>query len=172
MPYSSTLQSELQEARCVDIDVSSRRGIISILILYHHISLTFRAGNIIVLFPPTYSGEIVIRSQRGFSPSSFSLLPQFAAVASIVRSSDHESRLILSPAPDANGQLPTERSEETLDSTTISTRVGKVTLGLCGLDTVTIEAPSPGLFKKLGEYIQFQAKAIETSLKDTLDAIV
>ncbi|CCM06190.1 uncharacterized protein FIBRA_08432 [Fibroporia radiculosa] len=96
---------EIQGGRCVDLNVSTRKG------------------NIVVLLPPDFCGPITFKTRRGRGNINF--LPAFSERARIVRATDRETAVIFS------GTSPTEDVQSVVqdDSCVIGTRAGRITVG-------------------------------------------
>jgi len=148
----------IHNGRCVDLDVSTR------------------TGRITVFLPVTFSGMIAFHTRNG--PKGINFMPAFAERMRIVRGSDREMLVVLSSvdtaAPsgstlDANGT-----SREGDDYCAISTRHGKITIGLCGQDEASsarlndggligkFEALMEAGAKQLGTMVEAGAKNLET----------
>ncbi|KAI0923492.1 hypothetical protein AcW1_006437 [Taiwanofungus camphoratus] len=132
--------------RCVDLDISTRHG------------------NITVLLPPTFHGVIAISTRQGQSGMTF--LPAFAGRAQVVRGSDRETLIFLSPSAVGSGS----NDGQGQDYCVVGTRHGKIMIGLSGVDQVPASIEGGGLFKKLGDLVQLGAKEIGVRVQSTVQA--
>ncbi|KAI0923491.1 hypothetical protein AcV5_009020 [Taiwanofungus camphoratus] len=110
---------KIQEGYCVDLDISTRHG------------------NIVVLLPPTFHGPVAFRTRSGRSNIIF--LPAFAERARTLRGSDRETFVHLSPSA-ANAEISANSQGD--DYCLISTRHGKIIVGLSGIDQKPVEGDS------------------------------
>lgn len=140
-------QTEIHPSRCVDLDVSTRDG------------------DITVYLPPEYNGVVAFRTRRGSSGITF--LPAFAAHAEVVHGNDDEMLVSVSSTVSHTG---VSAPQEGADYCIIGTRDGKITIGLHGQDdgsTVVQSKPLVGRVggrlgtstKQLGSMIQASTKA-------------
>ncbi|KAI0923506.1 hypothetical protein AcW1_006444 [Taiwanofungus camphoratus] len=120
---------EIGADRCVDVDVSTRRG------------------NIIVL--PAFDGTVAFRTRRG--RSGFKLLPAFAQRARITRISGRKTLIALSSSNLDRHDFSTSPQDKGDDYCVVSTRRGHITIGLSGVDQVP-SSQEPSLLKMLGDF--------------------
>ncbi|KZT67336.1 hypothetical protein DAEQUDRAFT_729187 [Daedalea quercina L-15889] len=134
--------------RCVDLDVSTRDG------------------NITVFLPPSYDGVVAFRTRRGQSGITF--LPAFAAHAGIIRGSDHDILVSLSPRT-AHTEVSVPQEGE--DYCIIGTRDGKITVGLHGQDEEESAASqSSGLADLVGVLVGTGAKQLGSIMQTGTNA--
>ncbi|OBZ73715.1 hypothetical protein A0H81_06431 [Grifola frondosa] len=132
-----------QEDGSVDLDVSSRDG------------------HIVLFIPPTFNGPIAFNTRRA---GAVNFLPAFAQRASVVRASDRETLVFFRPV--ANGADTASKSTpaEGDDCCVVSSRSGRVTMGVSGVDRMETKPSAIGLFKQFGDFVEAQAKALEIKL--------
>ncbi|EPT02941.1 hypothetical protein FOMPIDRAFT_1022586 [Fomitopsis schrenkii] len=137
--------TEIQAGRCADLDVSTRHG------------------NIMVFLPPTFNGSIAVRTRRG--PNGVAYMPNFATRARLVRRSDREMLINLSPTPSpADLVKSAQASQKGDDYCVISTRHGKVAIGIYGLDSEADVVQAGGLAAQIEALVENGAKQLETWL--------
>lgn len=114
-------------------------GMVSPVALTHNKrkTLTCLQGNIVVLLPPTFHGPVAFRTRSGRSNIIF--LPAFAERARTLRGSDRETFVHLSPSA-ANAEISANSQGD--DYCLISTRHGKIIVGLSGIDQKPVEGDS------------------------------
>ena len=112
------------------------------------------------MLPPTFNGSIACRTKRG----SVDFLPGFAKLAQVLRGTDREMFVDFAP-PSKDAVPPVTLQRE--DSCVVSTRAGRIIIGLSGVDKVP-SAGQLGLFQVLGEYLQAGVKAVEKRMIDQI----
>lgn len=137
---TESLQTEIQAGRCVDLDVSTRHG------------------NIVVFLPPTFNGSIAVRTRRG--PTGVAFLPNFASRARLIRRSDRGMLINLSPTPTAADMAKASQLGE--DYCVISTRHGRVAIGIYGVDSEADVVQTGGFAAQLEALVENAAKQLET----------
>ena len=141
--HSAIPQTEIQASRCVDLDVSTRHG------------------NITVFLPPSFNGTIAFRTRRGLKGVSF--LPHFAARARVVRGNDRGMLVSLCPTPTAEDIAKAAQPPQAGDDyCVIGTRHGKVVIGIYGLDSEADVIQAGGLAAQFEALMENGAKQIET----------
>lgn len=89
--------------------------------------LITNSGNTTVLLPPNYDGAVHLHCRRG----ALDLLPAFAQHARIVMRTDRTTLIFFGPT----ASPPTQPTQDaTTDYCWASTRHGKVTVGISGVD--------------------------------------
>lgn len=83
-------------------------------------------GNLVIFIPPNFDGALTIRSRRG----NLNFLPAFARSARTVSGSDKESFVLFGEG----NYSPADLASEYIDSCFLSTRSGKITIGVSGQD--------------------------------------
>ncbi|KAH9930280.1 uncharacterized protein B0H18DRAFT_994153 [Fomitopsis serialis] len=139
--------TEIHPNRCVDLDVSTRHG------------------NITIYLPPNYDGVIALRTRRG--PSGVTFLPAFAAQARVVRGNDHEMLVSLSSTT-SHTEVSTPQENE--DYCIVGTRHGKITIGLHGQDEESAVARSNGLVDLVGALVGTGAKQFGSMIQGSTQA--
>ena len=91
-------------------------------------------GNIIVFLPTSYAGTIALHAGRDISKKTVQFLPQLAQRAHVVRKSVREVVLSLHGGTPAPATAAVSSAQQQEDSCVISTRTGKVAVGLFGAD--------------------------------------
>ncbi|KAH9945750.1 hypothetical protein B0H21DRAFT_883742 [Amylocystis lapponica] len=162
-PVSSELHDKTNRMRG-RIMASSRHGNISVNLSELHVSrsvdldVSMCSGSIVLFLPPTFNGTVCLLQRRGTA----NFLPEFAARANLARATDREKLMVLESAEVPDGQHRSQ--DDDADCCIISTRRGKVTIGLSGLDALPVPIDGGGLLKLLNTYVQAGAKVIEASL--------
>lgn len=102
--------------------------------------MSTRDGDITVFLPVNFDGMVAFRSRRG--TTSITFLPAFAGLARVVRGSNNEMLVSLSPTT-----LHTEVSTPTEgeDYCIIGTRDGRIKVGLYGRDEEAAAAQGGGI---------------------------
>jgi hypothetical protein len=111
-----------------------------------HITLEVctRHAPITLFVPPNFHGVLQLRSRKG----SFKFLPAFAQQARVVNADDDGALVLF-----GQGDIPVSTDpslNDALDFCLITTRHGKITIGISGIDTLDTGNAETNLFKKLG----------------------
>jgi len=130
------------------VQVSSRHGKVHVNIYSlqenKHICLevSTRHGAIVLFVPPTFAGSLRLRTRRG----NIKFLPEFERWARLVNASDNGAVVLFGQSV----QAPSiDVNDPTADSCLLSTRHGKIVIGVSGVDQYD-EVQGPGLLEKLG----------------------
>ncbi|OBZ73782.1 hypothetical protein A0H81_06429 [Grifola frondosa] len=129
---SSPYQSQGGKASA-HVAVSTRQGNVSVNIIEIHqgrcidLDVCTRSGNILVLLPPEFSGSLALRTG---APAR--ILPGLAQHAHVIKKSDRETLMYLFD-PSTAVQLQSVVDE---DRCVVSTRSGRVVMGLSSIDMV------------------------------------
>ncbi|CAL1714117.1 unnamed protein product [Somion occarium] len=130
------------------VQTNSRHGKINVnlfaLQLHKHICLEVatRHGHIVVFLPQCFQGAIQIRSRRG----NVNFLPGFAQSARVVSGNDRFALVLFG----INNLTLSDLDSDALDVCLLSTRHGKITIGISGVDTYDDSQSTNLLVKKLG----------------------
>ncbi|KAJ3488659.1 hypothetical protein NLI96_g2683 [Meripilus lineatus] len=101
-----------------------------------------RHGNIVVFIPPNFDGALTIRSRRG----NVNFLPAFARSARTVSGNDKESFVLFGEG----NYSPADLATDYIDSCFLSTRTGKITIGVSGVDRFDEANVGDKIVEKLG----------------------
>ncbi|TCD65802.1 hypothetical protein EIP91_002195 [Steccherinum ochraceum] len=130
------------------VQVSSRHGKVHVNIYSiqenKHICLevSTRHGNIVVFVPPTFAGALQLRTRRG----NVQFLPEFERNARLLNASDKGALVLFGQ----NVQNPVIDMHDLIsDSCMLSTRHGRIVIGVSGVDHYD-EVQGPNLLEKLG----------------------
>ena len=94
-----------------------------------------------LLVPQTFCGVIQLSTKRG----SLKFLPSFAKSMRVLKSNDYEALVLIGETNFSKGVLPHSGAA---DYCHLTSRLGKVIVGLAGEDTYESE---PGFWKRMGE---------------------
>lgn len=126
-----------------NVVVTSRSGDITLNLLSGHptkrINLNVRSkrGDIVLLIPKTFLGAIQLRSRKG----SLTFLPAFARGVRLLKSDDNEALVLVGDTSLASA------NSSNLEYCGVTSRFGKITVGISGEDHFVAEA---GIWKRLG----------------------
>ncbi|KAK7685701.1 hypothetical protein QCA50_011045 [Cerrena zonata] len=130
------------------VQASSRHAKINInlfsLQMNKHICLeaATRHGHIVVFLPQTFQGLIQIRSRRG----NVNFLPSFAQHARVVNGSDTSAMVLFG----VQNIVLSDLDNDDTDLCMLTTRHGKITIGISGVDTYDDSQSTNLLVKKIG----------------------
>lgn len=99
-------------------------------------------GHIVVFLPQTFQGLIQIRSRRG----NVNFLPGFAQSARVVNGSDKSAMVLFG----VQNIVMSDLDDDNMDLCMVSSRTGKITIGISGVDTYDDSQSTNLLVKKLG----------------------
>ena len=102
------------------------------------------AAQIVLLIPPNFEGALNLHSRSG----SVKFLPAFAQRARVVNADDEGAHVLF-----GTGALSmVEPTSEGLDFCSVSSRHGKITVGVSGVDQLEV-ANETSLMKKIGTMV-------------------
>ncbi len=99
-------------------------------------------GNIVVFIPPNFEGALTLRSRRG----NVNFLPAFARSARTVSGNDKESFVLFGEG----NYSPADLASDYIDSCFLSTRSGRITIGVSGVDHFDEARVADKILEKLG----------------------
>ncbi|KAG1770746.1 hypothetical protein EDD22DRAFT_865789 [Suillus occidentalis] len=144
------------------VDVSTRHGDIAVNLSSIYpgkritLNVTSRRGKIVVLLPPTFRGDVQI---RGSKLGGYDILP---GLSSSIRSMNGKKTKMLLLIGD--NITTAERSEPT-DHCCLSSRHGRIVLGLSGQDSMPTPQREDNIWRKIGSFFR-GGESTGSSLQD------
>lgn len=133
------------------IDVSTRHGDIAVNLSSVHpgkritLKVTSRRGKIVVLLPPTFCGDVQIRSSK---LGGYHILP---GLSSSIRSMNGKRTKTLLLIGDS---APTAEGSKSTDHCHLSSRHGRIVLGLSGQDNMPTPQREGNIWRKIGSFFR------------------
>lgn len=133
------------------VDVSTRHGDIAVNLSSIYpgkritLNVTSRRGKIVVLLPPTFRGDVQI---RGSKLGGYDILP---GLSSSIRSMNGKKTKMLLLIGD---NIPTAEGSESTDHCCLSSRHGRIVLGLSGQDSMPIPQREDNIWRKIGSFFR------------------
>jgi hypothetical protein len=133
------------------IDVSTRHGDIAVNLSSVHpgkritLKVSSRRGKMIVLLPPTFCGEVHMRSSK---LGGYDILP---GLSSSIRSMNGKRRKTLLLIGD---NTPTAEGSKSTDHCRLSSCHGRIILGLSGQDSMPIPQREGNIWRKIGSFFR------------------
>ncbi|KAG2132804.1 hypothetical protein DEU56DRAFT_441627 [Suillus clintonianus] len=150
-----------EQCRRAIVDISTRHGDIAVNLSSVHpgkritLKVTSRRGKMVVLLPPTFCGDVQI---RGSKLGGFDILP---GLSSSIRSMNGKKTKMLLLI---GGTTPTSEGES-MDHCHLSSRHGKIVLGLSGQDSMPTPQQGDNIWRKIGAFFR-GGESTESSLQD------
>jgi len=150
------------------VHVASRHGKIHLNLFslqqYKHITLeaSTRHGNIVLFIPPNFDGALMIRSRQG----KVNLLPAFSQRARIVQASDDGSLVLFGQSNLSLHDL----GQDSVDVALLTTRQGRITVGVSGVDHYDESITVNPLVRKLNSWLAAGMNYIDKQMEATLGA--
>ncbi|KAH7913841.1 hypothetical protein BJ138DRAFT_538137 [Hygrophoropsis aurantiaca] len=151
--HLSAKGSSVQRDR-TSIDVANRHGDISLsfepLLSGKNLNLSVytRRGKIMVLLPRNFCGDIQISNRKR---GGYDILP---GLASRIRNMKGQSRKTILHVGNGNGPSVNDLVDAVTDHCQITSRSGKIIVGLSGEDVIPNRQGDDNLWKKLGGYFR------------------
>lgn len=148
-----TLATKGSSERChrTIVDVSTRHGDIAINLSSVHpgkritLKVTSRRGKIVILLPPTFCGDVQIHSSK---LGGYDILP---GLSSSIRSMNGKKTKMLLLV---GGNTPAAERSESMDHCRLSSRHGRIVLGLSGQDSMPTPQRENNIWRKIGSFFR------------------
>ncbi|KAG1876438.1 hypothetical protein DFJ58DRAFT_754246 [Suillus subalutaceus] len=133
------------------IDVSTRYGDIAVNLSSVHpgkritLKVTSRRGKMVVLLPPTFCGDVQIHSSK---LGGYDILP---GLSSSIRSMNGKRTKTLLLIGD---NAPTAEGSKSTDHCRLSSRHGRIVLGLSGQDSMPTPQQEGNIWRKIGSFFR------------------
>ncbi|KAJ8588284.1 hypothetical protein M405DRAFT_262663 [Rhizopogon salebrosus TDB-379] len=149
-----TLATKGSSERChrTIVDVSTRHGDIAIDFASVHpgkhitLKVTSRRGKIIVLLPRTFCGDVQIRSGK---VGGYDILPGLSSSIRSMKGRSGKASLRVGDSPPTS-----EANSLAMDNCRLSSRHGKIILGLSGEDSMPTQQRQNGIRAKIGAFFR------------------
>jgi len=141
-----------EQCRRAIIDVSTRHGDIAVNLSSVHpgkrvtLKVTSRRGKMVILLPPTFCGHVQIRSSK---LDGYDILP---GLSSSIRSTSEKKKKTLLLIGD--NTPTTSEGSESMDHCLLSSRHGRIVLGLSGRDSMPTPQREDNTWRRIGSFFR------------------